>query len=46
LLAVREGIRQSRDAAVGIDLQEPWFFLCVFADLNGSGLVPVSLTPP
>lgn len=42
LLAIRNGIRQSRDTAIGVDLKEPWLLLGVFADINGSGLVPVS----
>lgn len=38
-LAIGELIRQSRDAAVGIDLQEPGFFLCVLLERDFGHLV-------
>jgi hypothetical protein len=38
-LAVREGIGQCWDAAIGVDGAEPWLFLGVLADVDLVGLV-------
>ena len=34
LLSIREGVGDGGDAAVGIDLEEPFFFLRVFGDVD------------
>lgn len=38
-MAISEGIRQCRDPAIGVDIEEPSFFLRVFGDVNRMGFV-------
>jgi hypothetical protein len=38
-LAIAEGVGQGRDAAVGVDSEEPGLFLGVFRDVDFVGLV-------
>lgn len=34
LLAIGESIGYGRNTAIGVDLEEPWFFLLVLAELD------------
>ena len=34
LLTIREAVGEGRDAAVGVDLEEPFFFLGIFGDVD------------
>ena len=39
LLAVIEGVCHGRNATVGVDLEEPWFLLCVLRDVDPVNIV-------